>query len=212
MVRLLPFANDSDDAGPVLRANVELARQTPYAGGDESVRASYRDLGLGITHPVRGLLRSVFGMDDALSGIQETFRYAHQVRGSNGGRYGFRTPLGTGHAFQGAADIFLETPSIGLRDNLWGFDMARNNWTAGYEHHRMHSDFGSFDLGREDDLFLAYVLTPHKEGWNEVELRIDYAHYREGDRTPLFSVANGSTADPFAHSTHKFWFTVTLRW
>lgn len=36
--------------------------------------------------------------------------------GSDDGRYGFATPLATGHKFQGFADAFLATPALGIQD------------------------------------------------------------------------------------------------
>ena len=53
-----------------------------------------------------------------------------EVLGSDDGDYGFQTPLATLHKFNGWADVFLNTPSTGLRDLAvrakrtlpWGID------------------------------------------------------------------------------------------
>ncbi|MYM63172.1 alginate export family protein [Pseudomaricurvus sp. HS19] len=49
-----------------------------------------------------------------ISGI--TAKLGYEVLGSDDGDYGFSTPLATGHAFNGWADIFLGTPKEGLED------------------------------------------------------------------------------------------------
>ena len=74
-----------------------------------------------------------------------------------GGR-GFTTPLATLHAFQGWADVFLNTPATGVRDvsaTLKGkapsfiADAKPVSWVVGY--HDFASDNGANDLGSEID-------------------------------------------------------------
>jgi hypothetical protein len=77
----------------------------------------------------------------------------------------FQTPLGTLHAFQGAADQFLVTPADGLRDiylrggyqagAIGPFASAR----LGFEVHEFTDDTGGTDLGREIDVVLRGTLS-----------------------------------------------------
>ncbi len=45
-----------------------------------------------------------------------TFGTGYEVLGSDDGNFAFRTPLATGHKFNGFADVFLVTPADGLED------------------------------------------------------------------------------------------------
>ncbi len=45
-----------------------------------------------------------------------TFGSGYEVLGSDDGNFAFRTPLATGHKFNGFADVFLVTPADGLED------------------------------------------------------------------------------------------------
>ncbi len=45
-----------------------------------------------------------------------TFGAGYEVLGSDDGNFAFRTPLATGHKFNGFADVFLVTPADGLED------------------------------------------------------------------------------------------------
>lgn len=45
-------------------------------------------------------------------------RYDQEILSSNDGSYGFQTPFGTNHLFQGWADQFLVTPKQGIRDQF----------------------------------------------------------------------------------------------
>jgi len=50
----------------------------------------------------------------AIAGI--TAKLGYEILGSDNGRYGFATPLATGHKFNGWSDQFLGTPNAGLED------------------------------------------------------------------------------------------------
>ncbi len=77
----------------------------------------------------------------------------------------FQAPLGTLHAFQGAADQFLVTPADGLRDlylrggyqtgPVGGFRSTR----VGFEVHDFTDDTGRKDFGNEIDIALRGVLS-----------------------------------------------------
>ena len=101
---------------------------------------------------------------------------------SDGGVYGFATPLGTLHAFNGWADMFLNTPTQGLRDAylnvsgaLWG-----GSWTAVYHDYR--ADRGTpnvDDLGAELNLQYTRAFASH------YTLGLKVADYEHGDLATL---------------------------
>jgi len=103
----------------------------------------------------------------------------------------FRTPLATGHAFQGWADQFLTTPSSGI-DDLYitaKYKVASWNLTAVY--HDFSSEAGSGDFGTELDISAGRKL---------------------GDRYGLLLKAALFDADSAATSfvdTNKFWVMFT---
>ncbi len=69
---------------------------------------------------------------------------------------GFKTPLATLHAFNGWADVFLATPSAGLRDT---YLKATANLPQGFGflafYHQFETAAGSRDLGHEWDFQLT---------------------------------------------------------
>ncbi len=119
-----------------------------------------------------------------------TFKAAHEVLGSDGGAYGFQTPLATKHAFNGWADKFLITPDAGLKDTFLTLSGSVQgvNLTAVY--HWYSSDAGSVDYGREWNLQAARGFGPH------VSLGVKYARYE---------------ADEFSADTDKFWLWAEFR-
>jgi len=73
----------------------------------------------------------------------------------------FRTPLGTNHAFQGWADMFLNTPTQGLEDiyvtvvgNVLGAKVVA-------VYHDFETDKGSDDAGDEFDLLVQKTFKKH---------------------------------------------------
>ncbi|WP_300543678.1 hypothetical protein [Maricaulis sp.] len=77
---------------------------------------------------------------------------------------GFQTPLATLHKFQGAADVFLNTPADGLRDiylrGQWSFPHAvPGPLSLGFAWHDFASDDGGTGYGSEIDLVAGLSLT-----------------------------------------------------
>lgn len=101
------------------------------------------------------------------------------------GASSFNTPLGTNHAFQGWADIFLNTPASGLEDMY--FTVAGNvmgvKLVAVY--HDFETDKGGIDAGNEFDILAEKAFNKH------YSLGVKYADYNAGDT---------GTVD-----TEKFW-------
>ena len=108
----------------------EYAKQDHYSGGDPRIDADYYHLALGVQW-------------------KDFFVRLEQERlASNDGVYGFQTPLGTNHLFQGWADLFLTTPRQGIRDSYVSAGAKLYKATLYGEYHRFRSDFGDFDFGK----------------------------------------------------------------
>jgi hypothetical protein len=98
--------------------------------------------------------------------------------GSDGGLYGFATPLATLHAFQGWADQFLATPGQGIDDVYVSFARPIFTGTATLAYHDYSADHSTAtvdDLGNE--LNLQWVLPIR----NNYQVGVKYADYSQGD-------------------------------
>jgi hypothetical protein len=127
----------------------------------------------------------------ALLGFTVTAGY--EELGSDGGVAAFQTPLATLHAFNGWADLFLTTPTNGLRDYYAG--VGKNfalsflpGLRAEVAYHEFDSDYGGLDYGSEWDASLGVKLGP-------VSLLAKYANY---------------DAAAFAVDTEKLWLQAEL--
>lgn len=80
---------------------------------------------------------------------------------------GFSTPLATLHAFQGWADVFVNTPPDGVRDLYLGASYNTRPWPAAQPvaltlvAHNFTDDGGGADFGNELDASARFTLTPH---------------------------------------------------
>lgn len=83
------------------------------------------------------------------------------------GARGFSTPLATLHAFQGWADVFVNTPPDGIRDLYVGASYTTQAWPAAQPAvltlvvHNFTDDGGGADFGNEADASARFALTPH---------------------------------------------------
>ena len=154
----------------------EYAKQDPYANGDARIDAAYEHLGAGLQW------KDFFGRVD------------YERLGSNEGKYGFQTPLGTNHPFQGWADQFLTTPPQGIRD--WYVSAGVPLWKAKLytEYHWFRSDVGSIDYGSEVDFG---ATLPLRKG---LVSKFELAYFSEGD--PLTPAAARK------RDTTKIWLTL----
>ena len=150
----------------------EYAKQNDYAGGDARIDAHYQRLGVG------GQLG-----DFAL-------RVDQELLSSNDGLYGFQTPLGTNHLFQGWADQFLTTPRQGIRDTFLSASAKIKKAQLLAEYHQLKSDTGGIDFGNEFDIGVSYPLMQKLTG------KLEFADYKAGDST------SGKV------DTRKFWLTL----
>lgn len=104
-----------------------------------------------------------------------TAKLGYEVLGSDDSAIGFATPLATLHKFNGWADVFLNTPAIGLTDLYVSAagKVAGGKWMVAY--HDFDSDEGSTDLGSEVDVSFA------KGFGKNYSAGIKYAAYSAGD-------------------------------
>ena len=114
----------------------------------------------------------------------------YELLGSDNGQ-GFKTPLATLHAFNGWADVFLNTPGAGLQD-IYGFAQV----TLPYEiplrfvYHKFDADSGGADFGQEFDVVVSKKFGKH---WTALA---KYAYY-DGKDAPF--------APAPAVDVQKFW-------
>jgi len=121
-----------------------------------------------------------------------------QLNGS-GKNKTFDTPLGTNHAFQGWADLFLTTPDNGIRD-LFGTVMVefpRYQTTITGVYHDFSDDSGQIAYGKEWDFMVVKKFGKH------YSLLAKYASYNAD--TGVVSGTNGTTTD-----TQKIWFQANV--
>jgi hypothetical protein len=107
-----------------------------------------------------------------------TVKLGYEVLGSDGGQYGFATPLATLHKFNGWSDQFLSTPPQGLEDLYVsvGGQLLGGKWSVIYHDFSAdHSTPGVSDFGDEWDL----VYT--RKFFGKVLGGLKYAAYSAGD-------------------------------
>lgn len=109
------------------------------------------------------------------------------------GTVALQTPLATGHAFNGWADVFLSTPANGLRD-IYGdvsYKFGEGSVFKGLLLRAVYHDFrsttGSVDYGSEWNALVAYPVS------KKFNLSVKFARYN---------------ADSFATDRTKAWFSV----
>jgi hypothetical protein len=115
----------------------EIARQSEAANAPISYDANYYrfDASLPFTERVTGAVGF-----ESLGGDQDSAGKA------------FRTPLATLHAFQGWADVFLNTPDAGIDDLFATLSFKPGPWTVSATWHQFSAADGSADWGDELDL------------------------------------------------------------
>ncbi|MCC5913336.1 MAG: hypothetical protein JJU46_03070 [Balneolaceae bacterium] len=108
-----------------------------------------------------------------------------EVLGSDDGVASFQTPLATLHAFQGWADLFLNTPGVGLQDlKLYANISLPRGAEASINHHWFYSDQSGHLLGREAGASVGKQVSEH------LSLLVKFANFQ------------GINALP---DTRKFW-------
>lgn len=104
-----------------------------------------------------------------------TAKLGYELRGSDNGNYGFSTPLATGHAFNGWADVYLLPGADGMSDLYFALSgkAGKVNLTAVY--HDYKSDELGTDKGSEVNLVATIPLAEGATGG------LKYAAYSQGD-------------------------------
>ena len=152
------------------------ARQNRIGDGDARIKANYNRIGMGLLSTGA----STWGT-----------RFDHEVKGSNGGIYGFQTPLTDYYAFNGQALQYTSTPPQGLRDTWLTVRAQNEHLGVSMEAHRFRTDFGGLTLGHEFDATLTYALT------RNLLLKLQHAQFRAGDGAPR------------RNDVDKTWFAIT---
>lgn len=159
------FIEGEQDLGGGFTFNyrAEYARQTDYGNQPVAYDADYVHLAPGVSW----------------RGLSTTLGY--ELLGSDNG-VGFQTPLATGHVFNGFADVFLNTPGIGLQDyyvdvrykvkGVTGTFSFLNGLLLVGQYHEFESDVGDVDFGSELDF---YSKLPLGKG---VYAEFKYANYQ----------------------------------
>jgi hypothetical protein len=99
-----------------------------------------------------------------------TLKAAMEQLGGQDGK-GFDTPLATKHAFQGWADVFLGTPTDGIRDTYVSLSTKVMGVKLMGVYHNFDDDTGSTDYGQELDFVVAKKFGKH------YSLLAKYAYY-----------------------------------
>jgi len=145
----------------------EFAWQENY--GDSTLRynANYANLEAGANYQP---FAAGAGWEDLGSGLNT---------GAGGGRAAFRTPLDTGHAFNGWAEVFLSAPAAGLHD-LYGYAQVAlpAEIPLRFVYHKFDADFGPGDYGQEFDLVATKKFGKH---WQAL---LEYAYYKGANAAP----------------------------
>ena len=115
-----------------------------------------------------------------------TFQGAMEQLDGSGRNQHFDTPLGTNHAFQGWADLFLVTPDNGIRDVFATVSsvLDRGEVVVSGVYHNFTDDTGQLQYGKEWDFLATKKFGKH------YSLLAKYAYYN---------------ADTFGTDTQKIW-------
>ena len=158
-----------------LSYTAEYAQQKDYADNPNDLDSDYYLAELGYT------LAGV-----ALKGGYEVLGGSDDGKGT--GNLAFQTPLATKHAFQGWADVFLTTPTDGIKDAYLGASLPLFGGTAQAVYHDFRAEQSSLisQYGEELDLSYAHPI-PGVKGLVGL---VKYADYDAND---------------FGVDTRKFW-------
>ncbi len=137
-----------------------FARQSDYADNVNAYTADY------------------IALDLSYQSSSTQIGFGYEILGSDGGRVAISAPLATLHKFNGWADAFLSTPTIGLHDRYFyiseKFPIGKG-LNASLIYHQFESDRDSVDLGNELNMLLTYPLAEY------LNATLKYADYNTGD-------------------------------
>ena len=131
--------NGIDVAGYKLGWTAEIAQQKNFKLNTASYNAKYTNINANV------------------GGSLGNIKIGQEVLGSDNSR-SVQTPLSTLFAFNGWADMFLVTPTTGLKDSYVKLRSDAMGIVYGADYHQFKSDAGSTNLGRELDLIAEKQL------------------------------------------------------
>jgi hypothetical protein len=156
----------------------ESANQSDYGRNPGSVNVNYYAAELGVSHPVGGSVEAA------------SLKLNYELLGSRGGIQAFQTPLGTNHAFQGAADRFLTTPRDGIQDIFATLGVKAFGAQWSLARHRFRSDHDRYTYGDEWDFSVERPIA------GKFLIGFQYAAYR-ASRNALNVARNTATQQAF---------------
>lgn len=179
----------------------EYAKQNDYGNGNPLINAHYWRLGAGAGYGNWYL------------------RLDRELLSSNNSLYGFQTPFGTNHLFQGWGDFFLVTPKQGMVDTFLSFGGKVYDIQLAGEYHWFDSDTNfrtngntptnltGSSYGRELDLSAAYTYNKNWMG------KVEYFNYTADDCYTTSAAAGAynctnTSAGRAYRSTDKFLMTL----
>jgi len=161
--------------------SAEYALQDDYANNPANVDEDYYLGELGVNFKLNSSIESL------------TLKVDYEVLAGNGTN-SFRTPLATGHAFQGWADRLLTTPSDGIKDLYFSAIAKIFNINFLVVYHDFSSDKDNYAYGTEINVQATRQL------YKKFIIGLKYADYN-ADRNSLNVIRNNNVA----RDTSKFW-------
>ncbi len=126
----------------------EYASQDDYGAATASVDEDYYLGEIGIKFTPGNIIKVL------------VLKFDYEVLSGNG-TASFRTPIATGHAFQGWADRFLTTPGDGVEDAYFTAVVKAFGAKFIASYHMLESDNMSYDYGDELDLLAVKTFKKH---------------------------------------------------
>jgi hypothetical protein len=133
-----------------------------------------------------------FNVMGGFSAYNFSFQGAMEQLNGHGVNQTFNTPLGTNHAFQGWADLFLVTPKDGIRDvfgTVTGKFFDNDSLEVSGIFHAYSDDTGKINYGKEWDFQALQKFGKH------YSVLAKYAYFNDA----------GSRFSPNATDTQKVW-------
>lgn len=168
----------------------EYALQDDYGDNPASVDEDY----------FLGEIGASFAFDGPLSSL--VFKFSYELLEGNG-TTSFRTPLATGHAYQGWTDRFLTTPADGIED--YYLTMVATVFGAKIiaSYHDINSDNLDYNYGEELDLFIQKTFREH------YTFGAKWGVY-DADRNAA-NIANNGAGSGVANDVSKIWVWAQIR-
>ena len=173
--------NGIDVAGYKLGWTAEMAQQKNFKLNTASYNAKYTNINANV------------------GGSLGNIKIGQEVLGSDNSR-SVQTPLSTLFAFNGWADMFLVTPTTGLKDSYVKLRSDAMGIVYGADYHQFKSDSSSTNLGREVDLIAEKSLDKN------FAVGARAARYKaDASSSSSTSTANANAGGVVLTDTNKMW-------